>query len=289
MDNTHQTRRHHYPLDLYHIITCHLSHITTALSIYYLLRSPSDSIVMRLTSALALLLCSAGFTLAFIAPPLSRTHILSRTLLPATPGADIEENTTPRGKVNEIDFCIAPADASLSQPTASLTRYLNNASNRAVRRILLARSWPSAEALNLSLRQVLSAPSSSGGESTATAKCPVPRPILNILTRRRDNNSDPASTPMPRSRSDEEYVQDQLKNFREAHADAPGLEMAVNYLDCVLSLATSGTESECVKEVRIQLRAPSLRRLNISDLPSCDCYNTTRFSRWESMTNPIVV
>lgn len=205
---------------------------------------------MTLTSGLALLMWSTGLTLALIAPPLSRTHIHSCTLRLATPGADIEQNTTPRGKVNEIDFCIAPADASLSQSSSSLTRYLNNASNRAVRRILLARSWPSAEALNLSLRQVLSAPSSSG-EATASAKCPVPRPILNILMRRRDNNSDPASTPMPRSRSDEEYVQDQLKNFREANADAPGLDMAEGYLECVLSLATSGIESVRVNEVRI--------------------------------------
>jgi hypothetical protein len=93
--------------------------------------------------------------------------------------------------VFQIDFTLAPTDACLSRcyqtsernnggsssppssaalllaaaaavaapPTSSqshsLTRALNTASNRAVRRILLSRSWPSAEALNLSLRAVL--------------------------------------------------------------------------------------------------------------------------------------
>jgi hypothetical protein len=79
--------------------------------------------------------------------------------------------------------------------------------------------------------------------------------------RRRDNNGDPASTPMPRSRSDEEYVQDQLQNFRDTHADAPGLEMAVAYLECVLSLATSGIESKLVPEVRYH--CPELTLLGV--------------------------
>jgi hypothetical protein len=152
--------------------------------------------------------------------------------------SDEEEVRRHSMKVNEIDFCIAPADASLSRSVSSLTRFLNNASNRAVRRILLARSWPSAEALNLSFRQILSAP-----QEQSSSKCPVPRPILNILMRRRDTG------PSPRSRSDEEYVSDQISNFRDKYSQTPGWELAEAYLDCVLSLATSGVESERVQEV----------------------------------------
>jgi hypothetical protein len=225
----------------------------------------------------------------------------------------------PRGKVNEIDFCIAPADVSLSRAYAnffgsnsndrgdtttsstkttatslkedaavglSLTRALNNASNRAVRRILLARSWPSAEALNRSLRQMAkleqknsnaavtaSQPSSSSSSSSTSAKCPIPRPILNVLTRS-SNNSQKEGTvpssdieiddsvetpkkkivnimrmPKPRSRTDEEYIADQIQSFRNAYGTLPGYTYAEEYLDCVLSLATSGYESEKVRDV----------------------------------------
>jgi hypothetical protein len=215
--------------------------------------------------------------------------------LSAVPGADIEqplvELTTPetspsadaasslarRGKVNEIDFCIAPADVSLSRaygtaaanikssllssslnpsslPGLSLTRALNNASNRAVRRILLARSWPSAEALNLSLQRVAAAEramqqqqESSSASSFESAKCPVPRPILNVLTRSSNNKRD--SAPKPRSRSDEEYVADQIQAFRDRYGDLPGFSYAEAYLESILSLATSGKESQRVQEV----------------------------------------
>lgn len=199
-----------------------------------------------------------------------------------TAGADIEQDTeesvptisnsdddppsvsTNRGKVNEIDFCIAPADVSLSrsygtaagaastsEKTLSLTRALNNASNRAVRRILLARSWPSAEALNLSLRQVLAAERSSDIplEEKSTPKCPVPRPILNILVRRRGEDGE-GKAPIPKSRTDDEYVADQLAAFRERYSAIPGFALAEAYLECILSLATSGVESPRVSEVR---------------------------------------
>ena len=137
--------------------------------------------------------------------------------LPREPGADVVPY---RGKVNEIDFCIAPADVSLSRSylqtksanpeirILSLTRALNNASNRAVRRILLARSWPSAEALNLSLRQVLKADSNKSAETEilSASKCPVPRPILNILMQRRADTleENKEGFPIPRSRTDQE-------------------------------------------------------------------------------------
>ncbi|KAL7569336.1 hypothetical protein ACA910_016878 [Epithemia clementina (nom. ined.)] len=217
-----------------------------------------------------------------------------------------------RGKVNEINFCMAPADASLSRayggtfpgspkqksstgstvttttiggttttttttatattnsaattataaPVLSLTRALNNASNRAVRRILLARSWPSAEALNLSLRRVVEAERQATlrqQEAAASAaanlpdeepapKCPVPRPILNVLTRKRDNVEEGAK-PRPRGRTDAEYVTDQMNAFRERYGSLPGYGYAEAYLDSILSLATTGIESVRVPEV----------------------------------------
>ena len=194
-----------------------------------------------------------------------------------TAGADIEQpqetedplppvaepDTINRGKVNEIDFCIAPADVSLSRSygaaasaasskSLSLTRALNNASNRAVRRILLARSWPSAEALNMSLRQVLAAEKERGPDipmDSEGMKCPVPRPILNILVRRGKSPKGGDAAPTPRGRTDEEYVADQLKAFRERYMAIPGFALAEAYLECILSLATSGVESPRVSEV----------------------------------------
>lgn len=229
-----------------------------------------------------------------------RTATITRhdSRLAAVPGADIEQppveeetgTTTPeaatadstgalmtRGKKNEIDFTIAPADVSLSRAygpitatqeattlaknekpapvTMSLTLALNNASNRAVRRIILARSWPSAEALNASLRQVAQAERRAEQEQqqqqqskSSTAKCPVPRPILNVLTRKRRYNSETTGSgggsPKPRSRTDEEYVADQLRAFRERYGSLPNYDQAEDYLAAVLSLATSGVESE---------------------------------------------
>lgn len=194
--------------------------------------------------------------------------------------ADAVNDPARRGKVNEIDFCIAPADVSLSRaygtrsttdgdrndsstslPVLSLTRALNNASNRAVRRILLARSWPSAEALNLSLQRIAvaeraladqqqdittSAPTPGASPSSDAAKCPVPRPILDVLTR---NKRRQGITPMPRSRTDQEYVADQMQAFRERYGDLPGYQYAEAYLECILSLATTGNESPRVREI----------------------------------------
>lgn len=230
--------------------------------------------------------------------------------------ADSVGSLAVRGKKNEIDFTVAPYDVSLSRaysgetsrksstsatvttsavpatktesngataagsssspPLMSLSLALNNASNRAVRRIILARSWPSAEALNLSLRQVAEAErkavqeqqqqlseqaksvsgdgAGAGAVVVTTAKCPVPRPILNVLTRKRRDNSATASSPpdsisstvqqpKPRSRTDEEYVADQLRSFREKYGSCPNYEQAEDYLASVLSLATSGIES----------------------------------------------
>ena len=222
----------------------------------------------------------------------------------SVPGADIDQDGVPesttkspgtseaqvfyRGLVNEIDYCIAPADVSLSRAystnvknskedvgnnptTLSLTRALNNASNRAVRRILLVRCWPSPDSLNLSLRlaamaekQALLEREAAGTKSTA--RCPIPRPILNVLMRRDDstaqqqtgggdngtsssnviNESDQARL---RSRTNEEYVSDQIKSFRERYGSLKDYAYAESYLESVLSLATSGVESGRVSEV----------------------------------------
>jgi hypothetical protein len=102
------------------------------------------------------------------------------------------------------------------------------------------------------------------------AKCPVPRPILNILTRRfrnRNKGNDKESAdaielmpetdlkakeipaPVPRSRTDAEYVVDQLKAFQERYGDLPGYMSAEEYLESVLSLATSGVESPRVSQI----------------------------------------
>lgn len=245
-----------------------------------------------------------------------------------------------RGKLNEIDFCVAPTDVSLSrlyqsfsnlqQPTSSsnpskesdsvqnlqtndvaaidnvngdaaprriisLTRALNNASNRAVRRILLSRSWPSPEALNLSLRQVLAAnrgqteasatelkaavpvsapvpdPVSMKEEANAesSAKCPVPRPILNIIMKEQlsdtpavssqdesltltDGQAPEVTSPTPlsnRGKTDEAWVASQIQTFRDTYGQVQGYDYAEAYMECILSLATSGVESEKVKNV----------------------------------------
>jgi hypothetical protein len=225
---------------------------------------------------------------------------------PFSPSSDATPILT-RGKVNEIDFTIAPADVSLSraygstlssaststastatsdsdsssqpEPTVllSLTRALNNASNRAIRRIMLARSWPSAKALNLSLRRVAELERQAAmiaqqqqqqmsanvntNEKTAmdpnAPKCPVPRPILNVLMRKREQVSSSSSSskvsapPIPRkaARSDEEYVADQLQSFQTVYGHLPGYAYAEAYLESVLSLATSGIESMRVQQV----------------------------------------
>lgn len=234
-------------------------------------------------------------------------HFIRHTFVPlgAVPGADIEQETDNppqpqfvgnniiyRGKVNEIDYCIAPADVSLSRaysqtvadlggsakekngakqaPTPqnlSLTQALNNASNRAVRRILLAKCWPSEDALNMSLRLAAAAEKQAeearrvSGGSASTAKCPVPRPILNLLMRRdasdvtgtgaskSSSTSSPPSPSSTKTRTNREYVVDQILAFRERYGSLSGYDFAEAYLESILSLATTGDESPRVKEV----------------------------------------
>ena len=208
-----------------------------------------------------------------------RNQYRSRSLS-ATAGADIEQEAEQkeapqivgdkiiyRGKVNEIDYCIAPGDVSLSRvsgtilegnddkspQTISLTQALNNASNRAVRRILLAKSWPSEEAFNTSLR--LAAAAETKVRKAVKSKCPVPRPILNLITRNNSGSaakaaaaSAPEAAPK-KPRTNEEYVADQIAAFRERYGDLSGYNYAEAYLQSILSLATTGNESPRVTEV----------------------------------------
>jgi hypothetical protein len=193
----------------------------------------------------------------------------------AAEGSGADASALLRSKKNEVDFTIAPADVSLSQAygrmsgssssttttttttaaasteeaPVSLTLALNNASNRAVRRILLARSWPSPEALNWSLQQVAQAERRAQEQtpSSGGAKCPVPRPILNVLTRQRRNAAaskrpSPVSS-RPKSRTDAEYVADQVRSFRARYGKLTNYDQAEDYLEAVLSLATAGVES----------------------------------------------
>lgn len=213
---------------------------------------------------------------ALVSPLYDSSSSRSLSLSSTVSGADIEQEVGGnqaqgvgstvqyRGKVNEIDYCIAPADVSLSRAydqttkdnslpnsnTLSLTQALNNASNRAVRRIILARCWPSEEALNMSLRLAAAAEKQAEEErqvAGSTSKCPVPRPILNLLMRRDSSNS--GGMPMPRGRTNEQYVSDQINAFRERYGSLPGFDYAEAYLESVLSLATTGNEAQRASEV----------------------------------------
>ena len=229
------------------------------------------------------------------------THRFGSIPLSALYGADIEqeaeEKQTPqvigdkiiyRGKVNEIDYCIAPSDVSLSRAsgkpsngngikspqTISLTQFLNNASNRAVRRILLAKSWPSEEAFNMILRLAATAEKKAQKARKANGnerpgKCPIPRPILNMFTRRDASNRSSTGTSAKapptsknglnamsssfnapkKTRTNKEYVADQIVAFKERYGNLPGYSDAEAYLESILSLATTGDESPRVEEV----------------------------------------
>ena len=49
--------------------------------------------------------------------------------------------------------------------------------------------------------------------------------------------------------TDEQWVKEQMKAFRETYGLLPGYEYADAYMQCILSLATSGIESERVIDV----------------------------------------
>jgi len=96
------------------------------------------------------------------------------------------------------------------------------------------------------------------------ARCPVPRPILNILMNRReaDSNMDgddisgKGNNPTPRTSGQDkerQWVASQLSMFRESYQNIPGYNAAEAYLECILSLATGGVESDRVAEVRCDM------------------------------------
>jgi hypothetical protein len=135
---------------------------------------------------------------------------------------------------------------------------------------LLSRSWPSAEALNLSLRTVLmqqrqredaaeagllvARQQQEGGEDGDKMKCPVPRPILNILMNRRgepEANYPAAESSIMLSSEEREqrWIADQIAVFRESYGAVPGYDQAEAFLESILFLATSGAESERVVEI----------------------------------------
>ena len=170
---------------------------------------------------------------------------------------------------------LAAAAAVAAPPTSSqshsLTRALNTASNRAVRRILLSRSWPSAEALNLSLRAVLmrqrereeaaadagTLARKGGGEEEEEEdgmKCPVPRPILNILMNRRgepgtSDPAEPAAQTLLITSSEErerQWVATQISVFRDSYGNVPGYDLAEAYRRaCCLSPRVAERASAC--------------------------------------------
>jgi hypothetical protein len=143
-------------------------------------------------------------------------------------------SSTIRSKINEIDYCIDPADVSLHPVRNSMTYALNDASNRVVRRILLARSWPSLEALNQSLmqqqqkkQQQLNGNDKNNKNKDETA-----------ATTTKSSSSSKKKSP----RSDTEYVADQLQAFRDKYGAVENFPYACEYLECILALATRGVE-----------------------------------------------
>ena len=233
-----------------------------------------------------------GFELSVATPPppggisVEETEAPVDEDVPSTDASMKRVGINSRGaKMNEVDFTLEPTDVSLSrcyqmnpsedsanleQPSQilSLRRSLNTASNRAVRRILLARSWPSAEALNLSLRTVLMQQELQKDEEvqgSSNKKCPVPRPVLNIIMNKRGDSVvvPDVNTPAPRTTEEREqvWIQNQIAVFNESYSELPGYADAEAYLESVLSLATSGEESDRVDEVLSGAYSESYNRI----------------------------
>jgi hypothetical protein len=158
----------------------------------------------------------------------------------STPSRDSSISTQRR---NEIDFCLSPLDSSLSQDsTSSVTRSINAMVNANVRRIMLSRSWPSKEMTAVLLK---GSPRQQAA-GTPKLKCPVPRPILNILTKSRAATGDDEGM----DKMSMESAARQMKAFRDKHGSGgAGVEQAEAFLECVFSLSVEGVESEKVSEV----------------------------------------
>jgi hypothetical protein len=93
--------------------------------------------------------------------------------------------------------------------------------------------------LNLLMRRDASTTSDANVSTTVSSPSSSPK-----------GGSGGTSSPSPtRPRTNEEYVMDQIKAFRERYGSLPGYNYAEAYLDSILSLATTGNESPRVKEV----------------------------------------
>jgi len=95
----------------------------------------------------------------------------------------------------------------------------------------------------------------AGGADEDKAKCPVPRPILNILVNRKEESKgtdDPIenrTTPRTSEERERRWIENQIAVFRESYGDIPDYGQAEAYLESILSLATSGVESRRVDEI----------------------------------------
>ena len=107
----------------------------------------------------------------------------------------------------------------------------------------------------------------SGEGESDKMKCPVPRPILNVIMNRRGgtsadagstegegaaaSSSDDDTGPVPTTTEEREeaWIQNQIAVFRDSYSALPGYDQAEAYLESILCLATSGEESVRVAEV----------------------------------------
>ena len=72
-------------------------------------------------------------------------------------------------------------------------------------------------------------------------KCPVPRPILRILTSSRASSQDSPMSGMERTSMESKARQ--MRAFREQHQKGgAGMVQAEAFLECVLSLSVDGVE-----------------------------------------------
>lgn len=154
---------------------------------------------------------------------------------------------SPLALVNEINFTLNPTESSLAysysllgqqQSIQSLSRHLNTATNRALRQIVLSRSWPSSEVLTALINNA------DNNDELSRAKCPIPRPILKVIMLGKVSPSPPQqTTPFDPSLSLSQHI----KLYRSRKDNVVAAEV---YYECVLSLALEGTEGERINEVK---------------------------------------
>jgi len=168
-----------------------------------------------------------------------------------TPPAAVNSPVMTTTTINEIDFCLSNLDSSLSLAASdrpSMTSFLNVATNRALRRIILARSWPSEEKLSELLNSDEDGDEQAAGGKSGK-KCPVPRPILKLIMLGRSSPPPPQescnqqiiSRLLP---SDNLPIAAQLNSFEEIYNGLPNFKSARAYYETVLSLSHEKTFSD---------------------------------------------